>query len=53
MGGGGTLRMMMTMPDDDNGGSEKSYGSDTMLTIRRRNLELYNQKRVHRSLYRE
>ena len=53
MGGGGVKRMMMAMPDDDDNG-ERSYGSNTMLTIRRKKpYKLHKQKRVHRSLYRE
>ena len=32
MGGGGALRMTSAMSDDDDGG-EKSYGSDTTLTM--------------------
>ena len=37
MGGGGALRMMIAMSDDDDSG-KRSYGSDTMLTMRRINM---------------
>ena len=48
MGGGGTPRMMTKMPDYDNddnsGGGERSYGSNTMLTMRERNPRITSRK---------
>ena len=47
------LRKTMAVPDDDDSG-KISYGSNTMLTMKRRKpKKLHNQKRVHRFLYRE
>ena len=50
MGGGDALRMTMATPKDDDGG-EKSFSSDTMLTMRRKNPRIAYLKRVHRSFY--